>query len=168
MTGTLYITAKIGNSRSSVSRRNSVFAASLARNMAKGSLTERRRALKVSLCCSRRKQGCSIKEEAKRNASQRSPGAKRRDSSEVGSKVKLNSTITIRMKTTVVVSNSRERNSVRSSLPSKTPALGSKFIQASAKVRMDRKVAPVRVSAAIEPESRRMARVPREEISDSP
>src|SRR5271163_4190911 len=166
MTGTLYITAKIGNSRSSVSRRNSVFAASLARNMAKGSPTESRRALSVSFGCSRRKQGCSIKEEAKRNASQRSPGAKRRDSSDVGSNVKLNSTITIRMKTTVVVRSSRERNSVRNSLPSKTAALESNAIQASAKVRIERKSAPVLVSETTEPASRRIARVANEEISD--
>src|SRR6266481_1146494 len=88
-TGTLYMVANMGRSRSSVSRRKSVFAASLARKMANGSVTESRKALRVSLCCSRRKQGCSINEEAKRNASQRSPGANRRDSSEVGSKVNL-------------------------------------------------------------------------------
>src|SRR5580693_2044592 len=162
-TGTLYIVANNGRRRSSVSRRKSVFAVSFARKMAKGSLTESLKELRVSLCCSRRKQGCSIKEEAKRNASQRSPGAKRRDSSEVGSNVKLNRTITIRMNTIVVASNSRERNSVRSSLSSKTAALGSRLIQASAKVRMERKVAPVRVSATTEPASSLIARVPSEE-----
>src|SRR5690348_16421092 len=118
--------------------------------MAKGSLTESRRALKVSFCCSRRKHGCNIREAANSNASQRRPGPNLRDSSEVGVKVKLKSTSTIRMNTTVVVNNSRERNSVRSSLPSKTAELGSRLIQASAKVRIWRKVAPVRVSATIE------------------
>ena len=48
-TGTLYITAKSGSRSSSVRRRNSVFAASFARKMANGSLTERRSALSVSL-----------------------------------------------------------------------------------------------------------------------
>ena len=74
--------------------------------------------------------------------------------------MKLKRTMTIRMKTNVVVSSSRERNSVRSSLPSSTPVLESRLIQAPANVRIERNVAPVRVSAAIEPASSRMARVP--------
>src|SRR5229473_3004989 len=122
-TGTLYITANTGSSKSSVSRRNKVLATSFARKIAKGSETASRNALSVSLFCSRRKHGCSIKDAAKRNASQRRPAPNRRASSEVGRKEKLKSTSTIKTKTVVVVSNSRERNSVRNSLPSSTAVL---------------------------------------------
>src|SRR5882762_11403167 len=108
--------------------RKSVLAQSFDRKIAKGSETERRNALSVSLVCSRKKPGCSISDAAKRNASHSSPGPKRRDSSLVGSNVKLNSTTTIKIKTTVVVSSSRERNSVRSSLPSSTEVLENKLI----------------------------------------
>src|SRR5208283_200849 len=113
----------MGSISNSVTRRNSVFAPTLARNMANGSLTARRRELNVSLFCSRRKLGCNIREAANRNASHSSPGPKRRDSAVLGSKVKLNRTTTIRTNTIVVVSNSRERNSVRSSLPSSVAEL---------------------------------------------
>ncbi len=106
-----------------MTKRKSVLAPSLARKIAKGSLTARRKELSVSLLCSRKKQGCSISEAAKRNASQSRPGPNRRDSAVVGSKVKLNSTTTMRMKTIVVVRSSRERNSVRSSLPSSVAEL---------------------------------------------
>src|SRR5207249_11050362 len=133
----LYIIAKKGSENSSVSRRNNVFADSLGRKIANGSLTESRNALSVSLFCSRRKQGCSISEAAKRNANHRSPGPKRRDSSDVGSNVKLKSTITINIKTTVVVSSSLERNSVRSSLPSRAAVLESSAIHAFAKARIE-------------------------------
>src|SRR5208282_6415457 len=132
--------------------------------MAKGSLTESRKALNVSLCCSLKKLCCSMREAAKRKASQRSPGPICRDSSDVGRKEMLNIKSTIKMKTTVVVRSSRERNSVRNSLPNKTAVLGSRLIQASANVRMERNVAPVRVSATTEPASSRTARVPSEEI----
>src|SRR5439155_20995324 len=91
-TDTLYSTAKTGSSKSSVRRRNRVLATSFARKIAKGSETERRSALSVSLLCSRRKHDCNIKDAAKRNASQRRPAPNRRDSSEVGSKEKLKST----------------------------------------------------------------------------
>src|SRR5260370_35932385 len=113
----MYITAKTGSSKSSVRRRNRVLAASFARKIAKGSETERRSALSVSLPCSRRKHGCNIKDAAKRNASQRRPAPNRRDSSEVGSKEELKSTLTLRTQPAVVVSSARERNSVRSSSP---------------------------------------------------
>ncbi len=53
-----------------------------------------------------------MSEPANKNASHRRPGPKRRDSDGVGLNVKLNRTITIRTKTAVVPSNSRERNSV--------------------------------------------------------
>src|SRR5271163_2196385 len=76
----------------------------------------RRRAESVSLACSRRKEGSSIRVPAKRMAIQRSPGPKRRDSSRVGSKLKLKRKTTIRAKTAVVVRSSRVRNSVRTSL----------------------------------------------------
>src|SRR5712672_4822301 len=166
--GTLYSTAKIGSSSSSVINRNNVLAHSLDRKIANGSDTERRNALSVSLVCSRKKPGCSINDAAKRNASHSSPGPKRRDSSLVGSNVKLNSTTTIRMKTTVVVSSSRERNSVRSSLPSRTLVLENKLIYALAKVRIERRLAPFCVSATTVPASRRIPRVASAEISDSP
>src|SRR5258705_4703760 len=126
--GTLYKTANIGSSSSSVISRKSVLAQSFDRKIANGSETESRSALSVSFVCSRKKPGCSISEAAKRKASQSKPGPKRRDSSLVGSNVKLNSTTIIRMKTTVVVSSSRERNSVRSSLPSRTLVLENKLI----------------------------------------
>src|SRR6266436_1848718 len=167
-TGTLYITAKTGSSKSSVSRRNRVLATSFARKIAKGSETERRNALSVSLFCSRRKHDCNIKDAAKRNASQRRPAPNLRDSSEVGSKEKLKSTMTIRTKTVVVVRSSRERNSVRSSLPSRTVVLESSAIHAFAKARTDRKFAPVRVSATTAPASSWIARVASVETSDSP
>src|SRR6266478_4207699 len=126
--GTLYKTANIGSSSSSVISRKSVLAQSFDRKIANGSETESRSALSVSFVCSRKKPGCSISEAAKRKASQSKPGSKRRDSSLVGSNVKLNSTTIIRMKTTVVVSSSRERNSVRSSFPSRTLVLENKLI----------------------------------------
>src|SRR5882672_7083343 len=127
--GTLYSTAKIGSSSSSVINRKSVLAHSLDRKIANGSETERRNALRVSLVCSRKNPGCSISDAANRNAIHSNPGPNRRDSSRVGSNVKLNSTTTIKMKTTVVVSSSRERNSVRSSLPSSTEVLENKLIR---------------------------------------
>src|SRR5260370_16710067 len=77
-----------------------------------------------------------------------------------GSKVKLKSTTIVRMKTTVVVSSSRERNSVRSSLPSSTAELESSAIQALAKERIERKLAPVRVSPTTDPPSTCIARLP--------
>src|SRR5712664_4236744 len=95
-TRTLYRTEKIGSSNNSVRRRNNVFAVNLARKMAKGSSTESRKALSVSLACSRKKQGCNISDAAKKNASQRRPGPKRRDSADEGSNVKLKSTMTIK------------------------------------------------------------------------
>src|SRR5271169_1957961 len=103
--------------RTSVRSRKSVLAMSLARKIEKGSSTASRRELSVSLDCSRRKQGCSISDAAKRMASQRRPGPNSRDSSAVGLMAKLKRMRTTRMKTTVVVRSSRERNSVRSSLP---------------------------------------------------
>src|SRR5712664_128937 len=98
-TGTLYITTKTGSSKSSVRRRNRVLATSFARKMAKGSETERRNALTVSLVCSRRKHGYNIKDEAKGKHSHKSLAPKPSDSAEVGSKVKLKSTMTIRTTT---------------------------------------------------------------------
>src|SRR5271154_103413 len=115
----------------SVSRRKNVLAMSFARKMAKGSLTARRRELSVSLVCSRRKHGCSISEAANKMASHRRPGPKARDSSAVGLMAKLNMTSTMRMKTAVVVRSSRERNSVRSSLPKSAPVLESRLMGAS-------------------------------------
>src|SRR4029077_8721745 len=94
--GTLYNTAKIGSISSSVISRNSVLAQSLDKKIANGSDTESRSALSVSLVCSRKNPGCSISDAANKNASHSSPGPKRRDSSRVGSNVKLNSTTTIR------------------------------------------------------------------------
>src|SRR6266478_1728794 len=126
--GILYKTANIGSSSSSVISRKSVLAQSFDRKIANGSETESRSALSVSFVCSRKKPGCSISDAANRNASQSKPGPNRRDSSLVGSNVKLNSTTTIRMKTTVVVSSSRDRNSVRSSLPSRTVVLEGRLI----------------------------------------
>src|SRR5271163_2884666 len=129
--GRLYKIANTGSISSSVTKRKSVLAASLASKMEKGSLTESRNALSVSLVCSRKKHGCSISEAANRNASHRSPAPNLRDSVEVGSNVKLNSTITTRIKITVVISSSRERNSVRSSLPRSAPVLESRPISAA-------------------------------------
>src|ERR1700722_118761 len=129
MTDTLYITANTGSSKSSVTIKNNVFAASFARKIANGSDTESRSALNVSFVCSRKKHGCSINDAANRNASHRSPEPNRRASSDSGSNVKLNSTSTMMTKTTVVVSSSRERNSVFSSLPSNTPVLASRLIR---------------------------------------
>src|SRR5712672_1082557 len=166
--GTLYSTAKIGSSSSSVINRNNVLAHSLDRKIANGSDTERRNALSVSLVCSRKNPGCSISDAAKRNAIHSNPGPNRRDSSRVGSNVKLNSTTTIKIKTTVVVNNSRERNSVRSSLPSSTEVLENRLIYALAKVRIERRLAPFCVSATTVPASRRIPRVASAEISDSP
>src|SRR6267154_1807887 len=166
--GTLYSTAKIGSSSSSVINRNNVLAHSLDRKIANGSDTERRNALSVSLVCSRKNPGCSISDAAKRNAIHSNPGPNRRDSSRVGSNVKLNSTTTIKIKTTVVVSSSRERNSVRSSLPSSTEVLENRLIYALAKVRIERRLAPFCVSATTVPASRRIPRVASAEISDSP
>src|SRR5258708_37062832 len=144
-TGTLYRTEKIGSSKNSVRRRNKVFAISLARKTAKGSSTESRKALSVSLVCSRRKQDCSMSEAAKRKASQRRPGPKRRDSADEGSNVKLKSTMTIKMNTTVVVRSSRDRNSVRSSLPRRADVLESRLIQVWPNVSMDLSEAPTLV-----------------------
>src|SRR5580704_3229308 len=113
--------------------------------MAKGSEMAKRRELSVSLFCSRRKQGCSIRDAAKRNASQSRPPPKRRDSAVVGSKVKLKRTTTIKMNTIVVVRSSRERNSVRSSLPSRTEVLESRLMavaQAFPKIRIECNDAP--------------------------
>ena len=62
-----------------------------------------------------------MSEPANKNASHRRPGPKRRDSDDVGLNVKLKRTMTIRTKTSVVPSNSRERNSVLSSLARITP-----------------------------------------------
>src|SRR5437868_3163945 len=166
--GTLYSTAKIGSSSNSVINRNNVLAESLERKIAKGSDTERRNALSVSLVCSRKNPGCSISDAAKRNAIHSNPGPNRRDSSRVGSNVKLNSTTTIKIKTTVVVNSSRERNSVRSSLPSSTEVLENRLIYALAKVRIERRLAPFCVSATTVPASRRIPRVASAEISDSP
>src|SRR5258707_612243 len=90
------------------------------------------------------------------------------DSTGVGSNVKLNSTTTIKIKTTVVVNSSRERNSVRSSLPSSTEVLENRLIYALAKVRIERRLAPFCVSATTVPASRRIPRVASAEISDSP
>src|SRR6266403_781552 len=157
-----------GSSSSSVINRNNVLAHSLERKIAKGSDTERRNALSVSLVCSRKNPGCSISDAAKRNAIHSNPGPNRRDSSRVGSNVKLNSTTTIKIKTTVVVSNSRERNSVRSSLPSSTEVLENRLIYALAKVRIERRLPPFCVSATMVPASRRIPRVASAEISDSP
>ena len=79
-----------------------MLAPTFARKIANGSLTARRKELSVSLLCSRRKHGCNIRDAAKRNASQSNPGPNLRDFAVVGSKVKLNNTTTIRMKTIVV------------------------------------------------------------------
>src|SRR6266699_3988939 len=124
--------AKTGNINISVRSRKKALATSFARKIANGSLTDKRNALSVSLFCSRKKHGCSIREAAKRNASQSRPGPNRRDSLAEGSNVKLKSTTTVRMNTTVVVRSSRERNSVRSSLPSRAEAVESSVIQAFA------------------------------------
>src|SRR6266567_8391933 len=126
---TLKSTANTGSIKSSVSSRNKVFAAILARKIANGSFTASRSALKVSFACSRRKQGCNINDAANRNASHSSPGPKRCDSFVVGSNVKLNSTTTISTNTIVVLSSSRERNSVRTSLPRSAAALESTRIE---------------------------------------
>src|SRR5579883_325296 len=126
--GTLYRTVNTGIISSSVRNRNRVLALSFARKMANGSATARRSAPSVSLFCSRKKQDCSISEAANRKASHSSPGPNRRDSVALGSNVKLNSTTTSKTKTMVVVSSSRERNSVRSSLPSSADVFASKFI----------------------------------------
>src|SRR5580698_10451062 len=92
MTDTLYITANTGSSKSSITIRNNVFAASFARKTANGSDTDNRSA-----------------------------------SSDSGSNVKLNSTSTMITKMIVVVSSSRDRNSVFSSLPSSTPVFATKL-----------------------------------------
>src|SRR5580704_4852015 len=123
MTDTLYITANTGSSKSSITIRNNVFAASFARKIANGSGTESRSALSVSFVCSRKKHGCSINDAANKNASHSNPDPNRRASSESGSNVKLNSTSTMTTKMTVVVSSSRDRNSVFSSLPNSTVEL---------------------------------------------
>src|ERR1700722_18138047 len=81
-TGTLYITANTGSSKSSVIIKNNVFAATFARKIENGSDTESRNALNVSFVCSRKKQGCSINDAANRNASQSNPDPKRRASSD--------------------------------------------------------------------------------------
>src|SRR5258707_2151388 len=81
---TLKKPAKNGSISNSVKTRNKVLAASFAKKIAKGSLTESRSALSVSLVCSRRKQGCSISEAAKRKATHSRPGANCCDSVVVG------------------------------------------------------------------------------------
>src|SRR5713101_2027709 len=105
---------------------------------------------------------------ANRKASHRRLAANRRDSAELASNVKLKSTTTTRMKTTVVVSNSRERNSVRSSLPSSAAVFENKLTHAPANVKIEGRLAPVRESAITDPASNRTARVASAEISDSP
>src|SRR5882724_5293130 len=105
---------------------------------------------------------------ANRKASHKRLAANRRDSVELASNVKLKSTTTTKMKTTVVVSNSRDRNSVRSSLPSNTAVFENKLTHAPAKVKIEGRLAPVRVSAITDPASNRSARVASAEISDSP
>src|SRR5882672_6755424 len=105
---------------------------------------------------------------ANKNASHNRLAANRRDSAELASNVKLNSTTTTRMKTTVVVSSSRERNSVRSSFPSRAVVLENKLTHAPAIAKIEGRLAPVRVSAATDPASKRIARVASAEISDSP
>src|SRR6266850_1663245 len=79
---------------------------------------------------------------ANRKASHRRLAANRRDSAELASNVKLKSTTTTRMNTTVVVSNSRERNSVRSSLPSSTAVFENKLTHAPANVKIEGRLAP--------------------------
>src|SRR5258707_1889144 len=112
----LYKTANTGSKINSTRSRNKKFAAIFPAKMLNGSIGARRSAARVSLVCSRRKDGCSMSEPAKRNASHRSPGPKRRDSEDVGLNVKLKRTMTIRTNTMVVTSSSRERNSLRSAL----------------------------------------------------
>src|SRR5882757_5201839 len=128
-TGTLYITANTGRSNNSVTSKNNVFAPSFARKIANGSDTDSRSPLNVSFVCSRKKHGCNINDAANKNASHSNPDPNLRASSDSGSNVKLNSTSTMMMNTTVVVSSSRERNSVLSSLPSSTPVLASRLIR---------------------------------------
>src|SRR5580698_8097235 len=127
VTVTLYITANTGSSNSSVTIRNNVFAASFARKTANGSDTDSRNALSVSFVCSRKKHGCSINDAANKNASHNNPDPNRRASSDSGSNVKLNNTSTMTTKIIVVVSSSRDRNSVFSSLPSSTVVLAIKL-----------------------------------------
>src|SRR5579872_1950510 len=126
-TGTPYITENTGSRINSVTIRNNVFAASFAKKIENGSDTDSRSALSVSFVCSRKKHGCNISDAANRNASHSNPDPNRRASSESGSNVKLNSTSTMTTKITVVVSNSRDRNSVLSSLPSSTVVLAIKL-----------------------------------------
>src|SRR5580698_8351316 len=128
MTDTLYITANTGSSNNSITIKNNVFAASFARKIANGSDTDNRNALSVSFVCSRKKHGCSINDAANKNASHNNPDPNRRASSESGSNVKLNNTSTMTTKMTVVVKSSRDRNSVRNSLPSSTPVFESRLI----------------------------------------
>src|ERR1700741_4341521 len=64
-------------------------------------------------------------------ASQRRPGPNSRDSTAVGLMAKLKRTRTTRMKTTVVVRSSRERNSVRNSLPRSVAGLERKLMERS-------------------------------------
>src|ERR1700733_13366427 len=127
VTVTLYITANTGSSNSSVTIRNNVFAASSARKIANESDTDRRSALSVSFVCSRKKHGCNINDAANKNASHNNPEPNPRASSESGSNVKLNNTSTMMTNTIVVVSSSRDRNSVFSSLPSSTVVLAIKL-----------------------------------------
>src|SRR5262249_58428075 len=96
-------------------RRQRGFAQACDKKIENGSSTDSRSALSVSLFCSRRKHGCNISDAANKNESHKRPGPNRRDSPTLGSKVKLKSTTTTKMNTTVVVRSSRERNSVRSS-----------------------------------------------------
>src|SRR6202451_3286528 len=133
-TVTLYITANTGSSNSSITIKNNVFAASFAKKIANGSDTDSRNALSVSFVCSRKKHGCSINDAANKNASHNNPDPNRRASSESGSNVKLNSTSTMMTKMIVVVSSSRDRNSVFSSLPSSTPVFASRLIRPLSRV----------------------------------
>ena len=134
--------AKTGSSSNSVSRRNRVFASELGqKDRETDRSTERRNALKVSLCCSRKK--ARLQHQAKTRREKPARAAREQTARFVRSRIERKAEKDDhdqRMKTIVVVSSSRERNSVRSSLPSRTAVLGRRLIQASAKVRMERKV----------------------------
>src|SRR5260370_1505124 len=91
--------------------------------MANGSLIESRSALSVSLFCSRKKQGCSISEAAKRKASHSSPGPKRRASLTLGAKQQLESTNNVSMKNTAVLRTSADHKPVPSSASTQTTDL---------------------------------------------
>src|SRR5271169_3938963 len=72
-----------------------------------------------------------MREAANRMASQRRPGPNSRDSVAVGLMAKLKRTRTTRVKTTVVVRSSRERNSVHSSLPRRVTVLERRLMEGS-------------------------------------